>query len=65
MEGFGVISAAWQDFDPVRCLVIRSLCDYADASKNDGWHEYAASTAAGFTRYFLLDEPLESVNSGI
>jgi len=63
MEGYGVISAAWQSFDQVRCLVIRSLCDYADSNKHDQWHAYAAAAAAGFTKYFLLDEPLVPRNS--
>jgi nucleoside phosphorylase len=58
MEGYGVIASTWQSFEPVRCLVIRGLCDYADSGKNDEWHAYAAAFAAGFTKYFLLDEPL-------
>lgn len=58
MEGYGVMEAARQQFKPIRCLVIRSLCDYADSSKNDAWHLYAAAVVAGFTKYFLLDEPL-------
>jgi nucleoside phosphorylase len=62
MEGYGVIAATWQSADPVRCLVIRGLCDYADSIKNDGWHAYAAAVAAGFTKYFLLDEPLPPRN---
>jgi nucleoside phosphorylase len=45
-------------FYQVRCLVIRALYDYADSSKNDQWHAYAAAVAAGFTKHFLLDEPL-------
>jgi len=62
MEGYGVIAAAWQSFEQVRCLVIRALCDYADSSKNDQWHPYAAAVAAGFTKHFLLDEPLDPRN---
>jgi formylglycine-generating enzyme required for sulfatase activity/nucleoside phosphorylase len=62
MEGYGVIASTWQSSDPVRCLVIRGLCDYADSSKNDKWHAYAAAVAADFTKYFLLDEPLEPRN---
>jgi nucleoside phosphorylase len=58
MEGYGVSAAAWQRFEPVRCLVIRALCDYADGEKNDVWHEYAAAVAAGFIKHFLLDMPL-------
>ncbi len=63
MEGYGVISAAWQSFHQVRCLVIRSLCDYADANKHDQWHAYAAAVVAGFTKHFLLDKPLSPRNS--
>lgn len=62
MEGYGVIASTWQSFERVRCLVIRGLCDYADSSKNDEWHAYAAAVAAGFTKHFLLDEPLEPRN---
>jgi len=35
------------------CLVIRGICDYADAHKNDVWHPYAAATAAAFTKELL------------
>lgn len=63
MEGYGVLNAAWQHFNQVRCLVIRALCDYADAAKNDQWHAYAAAVAAGYTHHFLADEPLEPRNA--
>jgi nucleoside phosphorylase len=63
MEAYGVIAAAWQSFEQVRCLVIRALCDYADDKKNDQWQAYAAAVAAGYTRHFLLDEPLIPRNS--
>jgi nucleoside phosphorylase len=62
MEGYGVIAAAWQSFEQVRCLVIRALCDYADGDKNDQWHVYSAAVAAGYARHFLLDEPLPPRN---
>ncbi len=62
MEGYGVIEAVRQQLNPTRCLVIRSLCDYADNTKNDLWKSYAAAAAAGFTKYFLLDEPLAPLN---
>jgi nucleoside phosphorylase len=62
MEGYGVSRAVWQQFDQVRCLVIRALCDYADSNKHDQWHPYAAAVAAGFTKAFLLDKPLEPRN---
>lgn len=35
------------------CLVIRGICDYADAHKNDAWHPYAAMTAAAYAKEFL------------
>ncbi len=62
MEGYGVIVAAFQNYDRPRCLVIRGLCDFADATKNDQWHHYAAAVAAGYTKKFLLDIPLAPSN---
>ncbi|KAH7018505.1 uncharacterized protein B0I36DRAFT_277100 [Microdochium trichocladiopsis] len=35
------------------CLVIRGICDYADAHKNDAWQEYAAASAAAYAKYLL------------
>lgn len=35
------------------CIVVRGICDYADSHKNDVWQEYAAFTAAGFTKELL------------
>lgn len=35
------------------CLVIRGICDYADAHKNDVWQKYAAVTAAAFAQVLL------------
>lgn len=59
MEGYGVSKAAWQSFERVRHLVIRSICDLADSSKNNEWHPYAAAVAAGYAKHFLLDRPLD------
>ncbi|VUC33634.1 unnamed protein product [Clonostachys rosea] len=36
------------------CLVIRGICDYADAQKSDDWQEYAAAVAAGFAKELLF-----------
>ncbi|PMD62017.1 purine and uridine phosphorylase, partial [Hyaloscypha bicolor E] len=33
--------------------VIRGICDYADAHKNDVWHHYAAATAAAYAKGLL------------
>ncbi|MBD6617506.1 DEAD/DEAH box helicase [Komarekiella sp. 'clone 1'] len=62
MEGYGVSAAAWQSSNKVKHLVIRAICDFADSSKNSEWHPYAASVAAGYTKHFLLDRPLEPRN---
>ncbi|RBA14494.1 hypothetical protein FPRO05_03286 [Fusarium proliferatum] len=35
------------------CLVIRGICDYADAHKNDQWQGYAAMTAAAYAKDLL------------
>lgn len=35
------------------CLVIRGICDYADAHKTDRWQNYAAATAAAFAKELL------------
>lgn len=35
------------------CLIIRGICDYADEHKNDRWQNYAAATAAAFTKELL------------
>ncbi|KAJ0421353.1 hypothetical protein BJY00DRAFT_111456 [Aspergillus carlsbadensis] len=51
MEGAGVMTTG-------RCLVIRGICDYADSHKNDEWHNYAAATAAAYTKFFLLRLPV-------
>jgi nucleoside phosphorylase len=42
------------------CIVVRGICDYADAHKNDMWQEYAAITAAAFTKELLsVVKPVE------
>ncbi|KAK2590467.1 hypothetical protein QQS21_011854 [Conoideocrella luteorostrata] len=44
------------------CLVIREICDYVDAHKNDRWQNYAAATAAAFANELL--EGLDTVDVG-
>ena len=39
--------------DNFPCLVIRGICDYADSHKNNIWQEYAAATAAAYTKELL------------
>lgn len=46
MEAAGVVNT-------VPSLVIRGICDYCDAHKNDCWQEYAAATAAAYSKLLL------------
>lgn len=48
MEGVGM----WEAF-PGSCLVIKSVCDYADNHKNKKWQGYAAATAAAAAKMVL------------
>jgi len=45
------------------CLIIRGICDYADAQKNDIWQKYAATTAAAFAKELLSVVPPSDVAS--
>jgi nucleoside phosphorylase len=53
MEAAGVVGAG------APCLVIRGISDYADASKNKEWQEYAAATAAAWAKLLLGVEETE------
>lgn len=46
MEAYAVMAAA----ESCKCgaIVLKSVCDYADASKSDDWQKYAAYTSAMF-----------------
>ncbi|KAK6543470.1 hypothetical protein TWF694_000216 [Orbilia ellipsospora] len=46
MEAAGLLNA-------FPCLVIRGICDYADAHKNKAWQEHAAAVAAAFAKELL------------
>ncbi|EWG46946.1 hypothetical protein FVEG_07215 [Fusarium verticillioides 7600] len=46
MESAGV----WEVFP---CIVIKSVCDYADSHKNKDWQDYSALCAAACTKAFL------------
>ncbi|KAF4440793.1 putative WD-repeat protein [Fusarium austroafricanum] len=48
---FEMEAAGLQDFPS---LVIRGICDYSDSHKNKLWQEYAAASAAAFTKELLL-----------
>jgi tetratricopeptide (TPR) repeat protein/nucleoside phosphorylase len=53
MEAAGLMNTSFP------CLVIRGISDYADAHKNDVWHDYAAATSARYAKDFLSRIPDE------
>lgn len=56
MEAAGLMSDS-------QCLVIRGISDYADSHKNDQWREYAAASAASYTKELLSVIAGDSPNS--
>ncbi|KAK5064995.1 hypothetical protein LTR84_000830 [Exophiala bonariae] len=46
MEGAGV-------WDELPCLVVKSVCDYADSHKNKKWQDYTAAVAAAAAKAIL------------
>lgn len=53
MEGSGV-SAATKAIGPDRSfLIVKSISDFADSEKEDGWHSYASHAAAHFARALI------------
>jgi nucleoside phosphorylase len=55
MEGSGIADATWSH--GVGYLVVRGICDYCDANKNDVWQRYAAMAAAAYVRALLESMP--------
>ena len=45
------------------CLVVRSICDYADSYKNKWWQPYAAGVAAAYAKEVLLVIPPNMVDA--
>ncbi|KAH7174822.1 pfs domain-containing protein [Fusarium flagelliforme] len=52
---FEMEAAGMMDSSPY--LTIRGICDYSDSHKNKEWQEYAALTAAAYTKDLLLAMP--------
>ncbi|KAE8378190.1 hypothetical protein BDV26DRAFT_292537 [Aspergillus bertholletiae] len=46
MEGAGL-------WDETPCIIVKSVCDYADCHKNKRWQNFAAATAASATKALL------------
>ena len=55
MEGSGIADATWTH--GIGYLVVRGICDYCDASKDDTWQKYAAMAAAAYVRALLEAMP--------
>ncbi|KAK4133737.1 purine and uridine phosphorylase [Trichocladium antarcticum] len=64
MEGAGM----WEIMRASACLIVKSVCDYADSHKNKKWQGYAAATAAATARalttcYFFFKDDFEDQKS--
>lgn len=54
MEAFGVMSAAFYSGEPrPKAVAIKSVCDFADPTKNNEWQSYAAYTSAQLAFLYL------------
>lgn len=54
MEAFAVMVAAeYSLMDSMYAVAIKSVCDFADATKDDNWQPYAAYTSASFVDALL------------
>jgi len=43
------------EFSHIYALVVKGVCDYADPTKNDTYHKYAAQASAIYLLYFLKE----------
>jgi nucleoside phosphorylase len=59
MEAAGVAAALDQSTDAPGFVMVKAICDRADASKDDSWQEYAAEVAAAFVGSFVFG-PLQT-----
>lgn len=58
MEAYGITSAPLiAIYTPPKVLIIKSICDFADLTKNDDWQKHAAYTSSHFS-YNLLKSDL-------
>ena len=56
MEAYAVMAAAEYSNNSLTLpIVIKSVCDYADAEKNDKWQSYAAYTSAAFANALITE----------
>jgi nucleoside phosphorylase len=57
MEGAGIAAVLHQMLGAPSFIVIKSICDRADSSKDDRWQAYAADVAAAYTIAFVQSAP--------
>jgi nucleoside phosphorylase len=50
-----LVDATWTH--GIGYLVVRGICDYADANKNDIWQKYSAVSAASYVHALLESMP--------
>lgn len=56
MEAYAVMSAAEGALSPPpKAMIIKSVCDFADAKKDDAWQDYASFTSASFFFNFFKE----------
>ncbi len=48
-------AALYSRKNPPKCIVIKSVCDFADPLKDNEWQMYAAYTSAQFAFRYLRD----------
>ena len=57
MEAYGLYYAAENSPNQYsKPIMIKSVCDYGDSEKNDGYQEYASFTSAQFIYQFIMEE---------
>ena len=58
MEAYGTALAAFNATNAPGMLMAKAICDWADATKNDGWQAYAAAVSAAFLIALLRRRPV-------
>jgi hypothetical protein len=58
MEAYGTALASYRAPTAPGMFMAKAFCDWADASKNDAWQEYAADVSASFLVALLRSKPV-------
>ena len=57
MEAYGVaLAASLSCLNPPKTIIMKSVCDFADPSKNNEWQDYAAYTSAQLAIKFIEND---------